>query len=548
MERTWSVASTARDWLERARTAADPTEKTRCLEQAEAAVRRPSELIEIAQAHLGGTDGHSAARRLLERALELATDDVWVYRRAAQCFARGLADPGAARRALDTGRAYYRGHARARIGSVRLLAAGFLEQGDRATARACLEDARPRDVRDLCELAGAHHELGELDEARARLHDASRRARSETDPREIGCWWPIANAWRSLFANHAAADAALDEGLVRATTTAGCVTMARAWASQEITSSEASMARCLARGKELARSTDDWLEIGLAYFEVVHDANGAASCLEAALARAPASSELRKIAHGFRHWVGDGARADQIAPRGVRPAGLLSPRRPTPGFTPDANALFDWLRAQLTDAQLRAIAASDYGSHLEENLAILSDVRDSGLVPERLDWCPIEVLELTRWREGEGTDHVTRAFACTLLTIDAIARGGRDGFESTLAALVESCIVLGKPALERSIGLLSAEMAAHDDEETASFSLLHYGLLLALTSLDSADARLPALAERLLEREPDWLEKRAFGLRRDLWQALGAELLPRAAEHHPALQQLAHVVRATATD
>src|SRR5688500_1162026 len=105
--------------------------------------------------------------------------------------------------------------------------------------------------------------------------------------------------------------------------------------------------------------------------------------------------------------------------RGLPPAAIVAARRRLEGWAAQPAGLLDWLRPQLTVETLRRIAGGSHGLDAEEHLAALVEIQRTGLVPQPLAWHPRETLELERWRTGDATDHVARAFACTVLLIEA---------------------------------------------------------------------------------------------------------------------------------
>ena len=130
---------------------------------------------------------------------------------------------------------------------------------------------------------------------------------------------------------------------------------------------------------------------------------------------------------------------------------------------PSPDALLDLLRGRVDDAMLQEIAAADYGMEADTHLRELRRIRDTGRVPVRFDWCPKEVLDLTRWSEpgelsGVGDDavlreHLKRAFCCAALLRGSCEPGNADvdfGCESdTLVQALASACVLG-PEIARA--------------------------------------------------------------------------------------------------
>jgi hypothetical protein len=107
--------------------------------------------------------------------------------------------------------------------------------------------------------------------------------------------------------------------------------------------------------------------------------------------------------------------------------------------------LFDLLRARVDEPTLLKIARADYGADVRHNFDALTYICRAGVLSRGpLPWHPGEVLELTRWSEGEDTDHLARALACTILCL-----GPGDSLAAEIASngpiLLESCLALGGP-------------------------------------------------------------------------------------------------------
>ena len=92
-------------------------------------------------------------------------------------------------------------------------------------------------------------------------------------------------------------------------------------------------------------------------------------------------------------------------------------------FGPEPDVLLREISGHIDDAILDWISRADYGSRADEHMVALRQVRDTGRFPDNLTWCPMEVLELTRWSEPEETqeaarttfEHWARAFSCAAI-------------------------------------------------------------------------------------------------------------------------------------
>jgi hypothetical protein len=276
--------------------------------------------------------------------------------------------------------------------------------------------------------------LGDRAAAVALLEEAEQLLGDRTDGA-----WALANAWRKLGDTGGEARV-LDGAAARATRSYDALTIAKAWASHE---NPSGVDRALARARELAHTARDWLDVA----EVAHDTGRGETAVRAALERAvelAADDDTRaNIARAFYRWLGDQQAADRVGARGVRPEALRGPVKRLDGWPASASALFDWLRERAGPKTLASIAEADYGIDFDKHLAALEDMCATGLVPRSMGWHPGEVVQLTRWREGENVDHLARALACVLVMMS-----DDDATDSTIPVLVDSCIVLGPEARE----------------------------------------------------------------------------------------------------
>ena len=509
----------------------------RCLRAAEPLVERGGDWAMLAEAWaaLGG-EGHDEARRCAEEAVAHGGAEAWLYREAAAVHARALGDPTGARLALDRGFEALAAEPGARARDRCALAGGYVDLlGDRDAARRCLEEEGAASVDDLCALAQGYVEyLGDGATARALIERAMALA-DEAAPADVGgVSWTLANAHRHALGDRDAAWRVLERGLERATTVAGCLRIACAVASH----AQAEPARrpfelsCVTRAESRIVGTDDWIAIADAW----HEHRGAPAdvrrCLEQALAGRPDAAERARIAFGYRHWLGDAVSADRLSPRGLAPAALVVRNRRLEEWEADPAGLLDWLRGRITPKALATMSVADFGSDRDTHLAALRDIVETGLIPQPLAWHPREVLAITRWLDGEKTDHAARAFACTVLCLDAAGPVYRDGHEPTPALLLESCLALGGEAVARAVGLMVTLAEAFEDYRH-ELGFAYLGLILAAAARDPHDPRLARLAEMPIATEVD--------ARHGPWRSLSEDLLAWPSRDDPSLAHLATI-------
>lgn len=182
---------------------------------------------------------------------------------------------------------------------------------------------------------------------------------------------------------------------------------------------------------------------------------------------------------------------------------------------PDASSLLGTLSAALEAADLRWMAEADRGRDADENERLLRKIVSSGQVPTPLEWCPREVLELTRWDEPSPDDgdavfrrrHLLRAFACTALIRSYGVKGGyhyEGGRATTVLHLLGSLAVLAPRLADLdhdALALLvwaTPRLTRQDPEDHPffGFAALWFGLATALP-----DQALLTLAEWVMEAE-----------------------------------------------
>jgi hypothetical protein len=226
-------------------------------------------------------------------------------------------------------------------------------------------------------------------------------------------------------------------------------------------------------------------------------------------------------------------------------------------FTPNSEGLLRKVSELVDDRMLEEIAQCDYGEEAAEHLIELRKIRDTGEVPVPVQFCPLEVLALTRWTSDTPTrtmgrrDHVMRAFACSaLLRIKGEpgnACASIEGENETLVQLLASLDKLGGGYHEEALQFLAwrLETLADDDEERPFF--IYALLLLTLkTRAPVSDSQLEGIVDWLIEDEDrmkrdDWKWRPAYrshwllGLtssnqRHLVWAATGHALRALAAE------------------
>lgn len=193
------------------------------------------------------------------------------------------------------------------------------------------------------------------------------------------------------------------------------------------------------------------------------------------------------------------------------------PETPPATVPPDPDALLRALGAMLDEADLRAIAEADWGQDVERHLAALRPMAHCGVMPSPLEWCPREVLELTRWGvrvpELDDEPQLWRcAFACCALLRAAgdPANGWRLNVEvETLAGLVASLHDLSLLPLPRARRRSVVQRAAR--------AAARRGAALA-----EVDRQAAALLAWLGPHLDDFREPHAFGVAL-LWFALATD-------------------------
>jgi|GEM_PF-6654876 len=183
---------------------------------------------------------------------------------------------------------------------------------------------------------------------------------------------------------------------------------------------------------------------------------------------------------------------------------------------PSRDNLLVALRSELNDDVILEMAKSDVPIREEvaANRESLVAIRDSGIVPGKLDWNPAEVCNLLRW-EHDAPEHETSLmslFGCWILLCayaqpESLESGSvEDGDEHTIAGLCENATRLGMDFVEPSAeflywAYLSFESVPEHRHEARPFYL--FGLLCMASLRDGLLTfdELMVIEERLYEEE-----------------------------------------------
>lgn len=511
------------DLLDDAATAASPEEARQALRAAERLVERAYDHVKLARGWVALDPDE--ARRHVELAVRGAGLEPWTYRHAAEVLAGPLGDRDGAAEVLRRGEEMP--VVDAPLGLPRpayvmtLLGAGWRAiLGDDAGYRRCVDAACPGrpTLEDRCTIARALDDLGDAAAAAEQLAEAEAElAREVAAAGPSPGWSTIQRHWTVAVAHdacrdHVRARAVLARAEACASDTSSDLALAHAWHGRRRHDGEAParVEALLDRARGRATTSEEALAAADVLAELALDGHGDAEArpareaalrtsLERAASLATGRADRIAIARAFRRLLGDEARASAIGPRGLRPADLLVRRHALDGWPRDPTPLVDHLRARLDDAALEPIAAADHGSDREAHLAVLKDVRDTGLVPHPLG-AVREVLQLTQHGTGRGVDHAARALCCALLLIETAADPAvsQGAMEATLAVLCESGLALdgaAGPLLQFLVAVVEGL-----DEVEHLFGLL--AVVITALAIDPRDARAAALAQRLLDGEP----------------------------------------------
>lgn len=177
-------------------------------------------------------------------------------------------------------------------------------------------------------------------------------------------------------------------------------------------------------------------------------------------------------------------------------------------FPPSADQWLDLARIGIDDAMLTWIARADYGEKAADLFPQLQQIRDTGRLPEPMEFWLSEVLGLTRYCDPDRPDspqfepgptghrgHQTRMFACAVLLLATATPSvdcNDDNDRATVAQSLASSKVLGEDFCEAVGRFLVWRILKMDVEpDRLMFSL---GLLSVVVRLGAS--RLTELAIR----------------------------------------------------
>jgi hypothetical protein len=303
----------------------------------------------------------------------------------------------------------------------------------------------------------------------------------------------------------------------------------------------------------------EWMLLARAFREVLGDEDAVQRCLASARQQAHDAQDLASLAEGYVEFLDDPASARELLDEAERLAQAHGAHRVLWAVAIVwRNSMRDDERARLAlsiaTAEAQDIstltASADYGYDYHKHLQALTEIHATGRVPTPLSWYPLEVLALTRWNQGEATDHRQRAFACAVLALDHVVPDSRHAgdLDDILAPLLESAWALGLDDELEHLLVWLAEVIANDGE--CMWALL--ALILSTARRAPTDPRLLALVECLIQMEEAaedlrpaerWLWRKQFTdpLCTPLWNALIADALDRPLPPH--LEQLAQRLR-----
>ena len=429
----------------------------------------------------------------------------------------------------------------------RMLAAAWWELGDRDTAHHYLEHGRAcaTTVEELCDLACGYHAIGGRDAAAALV------SRAET---MAGEWTMIAFTCEYELGDPERARACIDRGLRDPTDLDDALALVK-----RLPHDDQTIRDHLARISSLAVTSEDYIEIAGICHVVVFDLESADPYLDRAAALATDERTRHQIAYRRMHWS-MGAESIDADPELFPSEILRGAGRRAPGWERDPSHLFDVLRSKIDRATLADIAENEPWEGYDATAdAILVSFGATGRIPHPLSFQPRNELEVERY--GRGPDHLRRAFACAILCIDVAgpspgdSDGGND--ETSIPALLESCIALGPDAVDGALGLFVAMADAYPKvDQNYKLLFAELGMVLAAAWRDPSDPRLAPVITRLIadghrvaaaQKKPRkrgdqrWLlGLTLFDMQHDLWRSLAKTILAHSIPH---LAELAALLR-----
>ena len=240
-------------------------------------------------------------------------------------------------------------------------------------------------------------------------------------------------------------------------------------------------------------------------------------------------------------------------------------------FDPEPEGLLREISKHIDDEMLEQIASADYGQDSEKHFMALRQIRDTSTFPEKMDWYPGEVLELTRWLEpydpewkpeqSGSFDHWTRAFSCAALlraTREPYNYGDGIATDTSLLGLIQSLRALPVDFNQRATQFL-AWLLLHSEPEGRNQQVCAYGIGLLWFSLQLAgslsDGTLISLAKWIVRRSIELFPRLIFEgnplpLRMGVgnppptaWSNLGVALFDlKLSSHSTELQKLVETI------
>jgi hypothetical protein len=220
-------------------------------------------------------------------------------------------------------------------------------------------------------------------------------------------------------------------------------------------------------------------------------------------------------------------------------------------FRPEPDGLLARISEHIDDEMLRQISLADYGQDSDEHLGALRAIRDEGIFPCPMRWCPAEVLELIRWSEpadpswkpgGTGdSGHWMRAFCCAALlraTSEPWNYGDRLGTDSTVVQMILSLgalpIDLNADEVRFLASLLLQSAPETRDEQVCAYGVGLFWCALNCPSLFGDEAVIPFAQWILRNRKCDRSSSQEIGELREMvtgcqkqpsWEVLALKFL-----------------------
>jgi hypothetical protein len=432
------------------------------------------------------------ARTILESVLRAAGDRIWVARNAARLYKAHVGDRDAARYVIDTMQPLT-------CIEWRLVSAAFSELGDRDAAGMCLERAaaNARTANDLCIVALGYRDAGYDDEAQLIVDGAVQIAVHAMDA------WTVACCLRDSFGDAPRALATLHAAVRDASGVGELLAFARALAAHDDDPDA-----LVERAAKLASTVHDWLEVARARHLTLLDPPGALLAVDRAsqLSVSPQDERAIAVARGLIQLE----LLDDERPK-LPPSKLLHAGARSFAWDRDPNRLLAWLRARIPRASINALSRPAV-YFFNDDLVTLLDLKKTGNIPHPL---PAHLDVLRDYVDAD--DAQLRAFACTVLCIDAAAKP--EPAPLVMVGLVEACLELGGDALAAAASLFAALVDSYEATQRTT-EMLHaeVGLALCAAAIDPSDPRITPLVERVGES------------RDALWRGLAARILPGLAD------------------